>query len=416
MKKILIQGGQRLRGSVAVAGSTALALTAQIAALLASTGELKLANVADTMTVDTMNERLRKLDLAVTVNKPTHQLIIQSQAKLTADDLTAITSAKVASLMIGPLLARTGSVRLNKDQVPDEIIADLRCLGADVSLNDEALAIKAGRLKGSHLKLADSNCLSTQSLIMAAVLADGITVIENAAACDFEVIALANLLNKMGARVHGAGTKIVRVQGVTFLHGCDYEIAGDYLEATALMLAAAITNGDVIVENVHPQSVQGVINQLERMGCTVVVQQNGVRVLGTAVLLPADPQSLFPSTMYPELAILQLLANGKSSNAVMDQRLLDRLQKMQAGVQETAGELILNGPAKLSGIKVKAFDASSALTLTLAGLAAKGLTIVENGAYLGDEFEDLPAKLQSLGASLQLKDFESASKSLTKFK
>lgn len=357
MKKILIQGGQRLRGSVAVAGSTALALTAQIAALLASTGELKLANVADTMTVDTMNERLRKLDLAVTVNKPTHQLIIQSQAKLTADDLTAITSAKVASLMIGPLLARTGSVRLNKDQVPDEIIADLRCLGADVSLNDEALAIKAGRLKGSHLKLADSNCLSTQSLIMAAVLADGITVIENAA-CDFEVIALANLLNKMGARVHGAGTKIVRVQGVTFLHGCDYEIAGDYLEATALMLAAAITNGDVIVENVHLQSVQGVINQLERMGCTVVVQQNGVRVLGTAVLLPADPQSLFPSTMYPELAILQLLANGKSSNAVMDQRLLDQLQKMQAGVQETAGELILNGPAKLSGIKVKAFDAA----------------------------------------------------------
>ena len=111
--------------------------------------------------------------------------------------------------MIGPLLARTGSVRLNKDQVPDEIIADLRCLGADVSLNDEALAIKAGRLKGSHLKLADSNCLSTQSLIMAAVLADGITVIENAA-CDFEVIVLANLLNKMGARVHGAGTKIVR--------------------------------------------------------------------------------------------------------------------------------------------------------------------------------------------------------------
>ena len=405
MKKILIQGGQRLRGSVAVAGSTALALTTQIAALLASTGELKLANVADTMTVDTMNERLRKLDLAVTVNKPTHQLIIQSQAKLTANDLTAITSAKVTSLMTGPLLARTGS----------EIIANLRCLGADVSLNDEALAIKADRLKGSHLKLADSNCLSTQSLIMAAVLADGITVIENAA-CDFEVIALANLLNKMGARVHGAGTKIVRVQGVTFLHGCDYEIAGDYLEATALMLAAAITNGDVIVENVHLQSVQGVINQLERMGCTVVVQQNGVRVLGTAVLLPADLQSLFPSTMYPELAILQLLANGKSSNAVMDQRLLDQLQKMQAGVQETAGELILNGPAKLSGIKVKAFDASSALTLTLAGLAAKGLTIVENGAYLGDEFEDLPAKLQSLGASLQLKDFESASKSLTKFK
>ena len=415
MKKILIQGGQRLRGSVAVAGSTALALTTQIAALLASTGELKLANVADTMTVDTMNERLRKLDLAVTVNKPTHQLIIQSQAKLTANDLTAITSAKVTSLMTGPLLARTGSVRLNKDQVPDEIIANLRCLGADVSLNDEALAIKADRLKGSHLKLADSNCLSTQSLIMAAVLADGITVIENAA-CDFEVIALANLLNKMGARVHGAGTKIVRVQGVTFLHGCDYEIAGDYLEATALMLAAAITNGDVIVENVHLQSVQGVINQLERMGCTVVVQQNGVRVLGTAVLLPADPQSLFPSTMYPELAILQLLANGKSSNAVMDQRLLDQLQKMQACVQETAGELILNGPAKLSGIKVGAFDASSALTLTLAGLAAKGLTIVENGAYLGDEFEDLPAKLQSLGASLQLKDFESASKSLTKFK
>ena len=144
------------------------------------------------------------------------------------------------------------------------------------------------------------------------------------------------------------------------------------------------------------------------MGCTVVVQQNGVRVLGTAVLLPADPQSLFPSTMYPELAILQLLANGKSSNAVMDQRLLDQLQKMQAGVQETAGELILNGPAKLSGIKVGAFDASSALTLTLAGLAAKGLTIVENGAYLGDEFEDLPAKLQSLGASLQLKGFKSA--------
>ncbi|MFR0610459.1 UDP-N-acetylglucosamine 1-carboxyvinyltransferase [Limosilactobacillus mucosae] len=407
MKKILIQGGQRLRGSVAVAGSTTLALTAQIAALLASTGELKLANVADTLAVDTMNERLQKMNLSVTASKATHQLIIQSQAKLTADDLTAITSTKIASLMTGPLLVRTGRVRLNKDQVPDEVIAGLRCLGADISLNDETLVIKAGQLKGSHLKLADIDCLNTQSLILAAVFADGITVIENAS-CDFEVIALANLLNKMGARVHGAGTKIVRIQGVTFLHGCEYKIAGDYLEATALMLAAAITNGDVIVENVYPQSVQGVINQLERMGCTVVVQQNGVRVLGTAVLLPADPQSLFPSAMYSELAILQLLANGKSSNAAMDQRLLDQLLKMQASVQTAAGELILNGPAKLIGIKVKAFDAGSAMTLTLAGLAAKGLTIIENGAYLGDEFEALPAKLQSLGASLQAKDFKSA--------
>lgn len=405
MKKILIQGGQRLQGSAAVAGSTELALSMQAAALLASTGEFKLTNVADTAMVDSMSECLQKIGLGIDAVKPMHQLNVQAQAELTFDDLTTIDSSTSAALMVGPLLARTGSIKLNKDQLSDELIDGLSRLGATVSSDDQTLKVSVDQLTGSHLMIHSADCLITQSLILAAVLANGITVIENAA-CDFEVIALANLLNKMGARVHGAGTKTIRIQGVTFVHGCDFEVSGDHLEATALMLAAAITNGDVIVENIHAQAVQGAIDQLERMGCTVIVQQNGIRVLGTAVLLPSDPVALFPKTMRPELAVLQLLANGNSVNAKIDPKLLDQLQKMQADVQVQNDGLVLKGPCRLTGTSVKATDAVSALTLTLAGLAARGMTIVENGAYLGIEYEDLPSKLQGLGASLQLKDID----------
>lgn len=405
MKKILIQGGQRLQGNAAVAGSTELALSMQAAALLASTGEFKLTNVADTAMVDSMSECLQKIGLGIDAVKPMHQLNVQAQAELTFDDLTTIDSSTSAALMVGPLLARTGSIKLNKDQLSDELIDGLSRLGATVSSDDQTLKVSVDQLAGSHLMIHSADCLITQSLILAAVLANGITVIENAA-CDFEVIALANLLNKMGARVHGAGTKTIRIQGVTFVHGCDFEISGDHLEATALMLAAAITNGDVIVENIHAQAVQGAIDQLERMGCTVIVQQNGIRVLGTAVLLPSDPVALFPKTMRPELAVLQLLANGNSVNAKIDPKLLDQLQKMQVDVQVQNDGLVLKGPCRLTGTSVKATDAVSALTLTLAGLAARGMTIVENGAYLGIEYEDLPSKLQGLGASLQLKDID----------
>lgn len=405
MKKILIQGGQRLQGNAAVAGSTELTLSMQAAALLASTGEFKLTNVADTAMVDSMSECLQKIGLGIDAVKPMHQLNVQAQAELTFDDLTTIDSSTSAALMVGPLLARTGSIKLNKDQLSDELIDGLSRLGATVSSDDQTLKVSVDQLTGSHLMIHSADCLITQSLILAAVLANGITVIENAA-CDFEVIALANLLNKMGARVHGAGTKTIRIQGVTFVHGCDFEISGDHLEATALMLATAITNGDVIVENIHAQAVQGAIDQLERMGCTVIVQQNGIRVLGTAVLLPSDPVALFPKTMRPELAVLQLLANGNSVNAKIDPKLLDQLQKMQADVQVQNDGLVLKGPCRLTGTSVKATDAVSALTLTLAGLAARGMTIVENGAYLGIEYEDLPSKLQGLGASLQLKDID----------
>ncbi|MFR0620655.1 UDP-N-acetylglucosamine 1-carboxyvinyltransferase [Limosilactobacillus mucosae] len=405
MKKILIQGGQRLQGNAAVAGSTELALSMQAAALLASTGEFKLTNVADTAMVDSMSECLQKIGLGIDAVKPMHQLNVQAQAELTFDDLTTIDSSTSAALMVGPLLARTGSIKLNKDQLSDELIDGLSRLGATVSSDDQTLKVSVDQLTGSHLMIHSADCLITQSLILAAVLANGITVIENAA-CDFEVIALANLLNKMGARVHGAGTKTIRIQGVTFVHGCDFEISGDHLEATALMLATAITNGDVIVENIHAQAVQGAIDQLERIGCTVIVQQNGIRVLGTAVLLPSDPVALFPKTMRPELAVLQLLANGNSVNAKIDPKLLDQLQKMQADVQVQNDGLVLKGPCRLTGTSVKATDAVSALTLTLAGLAARGMTIVENGAYLGIEYEDLPSKLQGLGASLQLKDID----------
>lgn len=405
MKKILIQGGQRLQGNAAVAGSTELALSMQAAALLASTGEFKLTNVADTAMVDSMSECLQKIGLGIGAVKPMHQLNVQAQAELTFDDLTTIDSSTSAALMVGPLLARTGSIKLNKDQLSDELLDGLSRLGATVSSDDQTLKVSVDQLAGSHLMIHSADCLITQSLILAAVLANGITVIENAA-CDFEVIALANLLNKMGARVHGAGTKTIRIQGVTFVHGCDFEISGDHLEATALMLATAITNGDVIVENIHAQAVQGAIDQLERMGCTVIVQQNGIRVLGTAVLLPSDPVALFPKTMRPELAVLQLLANGNSVSAKIDSKLLDQLQKMQADVQIQNDGLVLKGPCRLTRTSVKATDAVSALTLTLAGLAARGMTIVENGAYLGIEYEDLPSKLQSLGASLQLKDID----------
>lgn len=228
------------------------------------------------------------------------------------------------------------------------------------------------------------------------------------AAREPEIVDLANVLNKMGARVHGAGTETIRIQGVTFLHGCEHAVVQDRIEAGTFMVAAAVTNGDVIIDEAIPEHNKPLISKLREMGTTVIEQEDGVRVIGTSVILPANVKTLphpgFPTDLQPQISVLQLCAHGTSllEETVFENRFmhLNELRRMNASFRIEGSTAVLNGPAQLNGAEVAATDLRAAAALVLAGLVAKGYTQVTNLKYLDRGYYDFAGKLRDLGADV----------------
>lgn len=415
MEKIIIKGGRRLAGHVAVEGAKNAVLPLQAACILASTGTFHLTNVPVLSDVLMMNELLKFLNIKVQFNQENHVLDLSADQKISSEAPFQYVSKMRASMVVmGPLLARTGYAKIALpggcaigSRPIDLHLKGLRQLGAVIDQHDGFIEAHADRLVGANIYLDFPSVGATQNIMMAATLAQGITTIENCAR-EPEIVDLANALNKMGARVHGAGTDIIRIQGVNFLHGCDYRVMSDRIEAGTFMIAAAATNGDVVVENAEAKYNEPLIAKLRDMGVTVIVQDDGIRVLGTAILLPSNVQTApypgFPTDLQPQMTVLQLLANGTSTmnETVFEKRFmhLEELRRMNAEYQINGSIAALSGPTEFSGAEVAATDLRAGAALVIAGLAAQGITQVRNLKYLDRGYYHLHQKLSKLGAQI----------------
>ena len=273
MEKIIIKGGHRLFGRVAVEGAKNAVLPLQAAGILASTGTLDLTNVPVLSDVLMMNELLKFLNIRVQFNQENHVIDLNASQKVSSEAPFQYVSKMRASMVVmGPLLARTGYAKIALpggcaigSRPIDLHLKGLRQLGAVIEQHDGYIEARADRLVGTNIYLDFPSVGATQNIMMAATLAEGITTIENCAR-EPEIVDLANALNKMGARVHGAGTDVIRIQGVNFLHGCDYRVMSDRIEAGTFMITAAATNGDVVIENAESKYNEPLIAKLQDMG------------------------------------------------------------------------------------------------------------------------------------------------------
>lgn len=421
MDKIIVKGGNRLSGRIQIEGAKNAVLPIQAASILASSGVVKLTNVPILSDVFTMNNVLKFLNISVNFDESNNQLILDASKKISSEAPFEYVSKMRASMVVmGPLLARCGHAKVAMpggcaigSRPIDLHLKGFEALGATIEQHDGYVEAFADHLTGGNIYLDFPSVGATQNIMMAATLADGITTIENAAR-EPEIVDLANVLNKMGASVHGAGTETIRIQGVTFLHGCEHSVVQDRIEAGTFMVAAAVTNGDVIIEDAIPEHNKPLISKLREMGVTVVEQDDGVRVIGTSVILPANVKTMphlgFPTDMQPQISVLQLCAHGTSilEETVFENRFmhLNELRRMNAKFAIEGSSAVLEGPTEFNGAEVAATDLRAAAALVLAGLVAKGYTQVTNLKYLDRGYYNFTGKLKKLGAEIARVDVD----------
>ena len=422
MEKIVVKGGQRLTGRVKVEGAKNAVLPIQAASILASSGNIKLSNVPILSDVTTMNQLLRFLNIKVDFDKDKHVLTIDAADPVSSEaPLEYVSRMRASMVVLGPLLARTGHAQIALpggcaigSRPIDLHLKGLRQLGAIIEQHDGYLEARTEHLIGDHIYLDFPSVGATQNLMMAATLAQGITTIENAAS-EPEIVDLANMLNKMGARVHGAGTDIIRIQGVNFLHGCEHTVMPDRIEAGTFMIATAITNGDVVVEGAIAEHNTSLIAKLEEMGVTVIVQEDGIRVLGTSVLIPTNIKTLpypgFPTDLQSMAMTLLTTANGVGiiTESLYENRFMQvpDLNRMGADIHQDRNHAIIKGVKKLSGATLTASDLRAGASLVVAALMAEGNSIVEKLHHIDRGYENFENKIRLLGGKIERRNEDS---------
>lgn len=414
MEKIIVQGGAKLKGRVKVHGAKNAVLPLIAASILASRGEVRIHDVPMLEDVKTITELLRNLGIFVE--------LVEDHVKIKAEKILSTTASyelvrkmRASFVVMGPLLTRQKHARIplpggcNIGSRPiDQHLKGLEALGAKFDIGQGHIeGYVNGRLKGAKIYLDFPSVGATQNIMMAAVLAEGRTVIENAA-CEPEIIDLANFLNALGARVVGAGTDEIRIDGVDFLHGTDYTVIPDRIEAGTYMVAAAITGGEVFVEGAISDHLNPVIAKLREMGVHVLEGENGIYVRGGGELQAVDVKTLpypgFPTDMQSQMMALQLAAKGTSilTETVFENRFMhvEEMKRMGGRIKIDGRSAIIEGGHPLSGAQVKATDLRAGAALILAGLIASGTTEVTELHHLDRGYVDIVGKLRQLGANI----------------
>lgn len=417
MEKIIVHGGKPLQGSVHIDGAKNAVLPIQAATILASEGQTSISNVPLLSDVYTMNNVLRFLNVKVDFDEANNEIQFDASSELSSEAPFEYVSKMRASIVVmGPLLARLGKVKVALpggcaigSRPIDLHLKGFEALGANIEQHDGYVEATApDGLTGTDIYLDFPSVGATQNIMMAATLATGKTVIQNAAR-EPEIVDLANVLNKMGARVVGAGTEQIRIQGVSELHGTDHAVVQDRIEAGTFMIAAAVTKGDVLIQDAIAEHNQPLILKMREMGVSITETDAGIRVIGTDHLKPADVKTLphpgFPTDMQPQMTILQLAANGHSSmtETVFENRFMhmEELRRMNAKYTISGRTVVMDGPTDFNGAEVAATDLRAAAALVIAGLVAKGYTQVRNLQYLDRGYHDFHKKLADLGAEIK---------------
>jgi UDP-N-acetylglucosamine 1-carboxyvinyltransferase len=414
MELLRITGGRRLEGAVPTSGSKNATLPVMAAALLTDQ-PVDLVNVPDIEDIETMAKMLRHLGVAVERPAPTEWRL---QAEAPDSSVAASLSRRLRGsfLLLGALVARTGEAVISRPGGDDigmrrveQHLEGLRAMGAEIHEEGDTIVARAARLRGARIDLDMPTVTGTENLMMAASLAEGITVINNAAR-EPHVVDLARCLVGMGARISGAGTELIVVEGQGgLLHGTRHSVTTDYIEAGTYMVAAAATGGDVSVERMRPSDVRWLIGKLRAAGCEVVEGSSHVRVSRSGPLLPVDvttwPHPGFATDLQSPFVALMTQARGMSivSEAVFENRFrhVSELHKLGADVVVNGRSAVITGPAPLRGARVRVPDIRSGAALVIAGLCAQGTTELDAVFHLDRGYERLEEKLSGLGAGIE---------------
>ena len=416
MEKIIVRGGNKLNGTVEIEGAKNAVLPILAASILPTEGRTVLYNVPILSDVFTMNNVIRFLNVKVGFDEDQKEITVDSTDELSYEAPFKYVSKMRASIVVlGPLLARVkhakvampGGCAIGSRPI-DLHLKGLEAMGAKIIRNDGYIEATTDGLKGANIYLDFPSVGATQNIMMAATLAKGTTIIENVAR-EPEIVDLANFLNKMGAHVTGAGTETIKVVGVDHLHGVEHTVVQDRIEAGTFMVAAAITNGNVLIKDAVEEHNKPLISKLEEMGAQIIREDDGIRVIGPEKLKPADVKTMphpgFPTDMQPQISVAQLAADGTSTltETVFENRFmhLEELRRMNADFKVEGNAAVLNGPTNFSGSEVAATDLRAAAALILAGLIAKGITQVTHLEYLDRGYWHFNQKLASLGAEIK---------------
>lgn len=416
MEKIIVHGGHRLEGTVEIEGAKNAVLPILAASILASEGRTFLSNVPILSDVYTMSNVIRFLNVQVGFDESTKTMVLDATGNLSYEAPFKYVSKMRASIVVlGPLLARLGHAKVAMpggcaigSRPIDLHLKGLEAMGVEIERYDGYIEARTDCLKGANIYLDFPSVGATQNIMMAATLAKGTTIIENVAR-EPEIVDLANVLNKMGAKVYGAGTETIKVVGVDHLHGTEHTIIQDRIEAGTFMVAAALTKGNVLIKDAIVEHNKPLISKLDEMGVGVIDEEKGVRIIGPEKLKPTTIKTLphpgFPTDMQPQMSILQLAANGTSilTETVFENRFmhLEELRRMNADFKIEGNSVILYGPTDFCGAEVAATDLRAAAALVLAGLVSKGITQVTNLKYLDRGYYRFHEKLASLGAEIK---------------
>lgn len=416
MEKIIVSGGNQLKGSVDIDGAKNAALPILAATILASKGKNVIDNIPLLSDIHIMNEVLKHLNVDVSLDEENQTIETNAEKKLNTDTPFDFMSKMRASIVVmGPLLARTGYAKVALpggcaigSRPIDLHLKGFEAMGVDIKVGNGYIEASVDRLKAANIYLDFPSVGATQNIMMAATMAQGKSVIENVAR-EPEIVDLANFLNKMGAKIVGAGTDSLRIKGVESLKGTEHSVLPDRVESGTFMIAAAITQGEVLIKNAVSDHNKPLISKLREMGTTFVESSEGLKVIGPEKLIPTDvktqPYPGYPTDLQAPMTIAQLTAKGTSimRETVFENRFMhmEELRKMNASFQIDGQSLIIQGGVNLQGAEVASTDLRAAASLILAGLISEGYTQVTQLHHLDRGYSKFHLKLKELGADIE---------------
>ncbi|MCC9902594.1 UDP-N-acetylglucosamine 1-carboxyvinyltransferase [Streptococcus agalactiae] len=418
MDKIIVEGGQtRLQGQVVIEGAKNAVLPLLAATILPSQGKTLLTNVPILSDVFTMNNVVRGLDIQVDFNCDKNEILVDASGDiLDVAPYKFVSQMRASIVVLGPILARNGHAKVSMpggctigSRPIDLHLKGLEAMGATITQNGGDITAQAEKLKGANIYMDFPSVGATQNLMMAATLASGTTTIENAAR-EPEIVDLAQLLNKMGAKVKGAGTETLTIIGVDALHGTEHDVVQDRIEAGTFMVAAAMTSGNVLVKDAIWEHNRPLISKLMEMGVEVSEEEDGIRVKAdTKKLKPVTVKTLphpgFPTDMQAQFTALMAVVNGESTmiETVFENRFqhLEEMRRMGLQTEILRDTAMIHGGRALQGAPVMSTDLRASAALILAGMVAQGQTVVGQLTHLDRGYYQFHEKLAALGANIK---------------
>ncbi len=419
MNQFIMKGGNPLVGDVVISGAKNAALGILAAAIMTD-DDVIIENLPDVRDINVLLEAISEIGAQVErIDRHSVKINASTIREVSVDD-EYIRKIRGSYYFTGALLGKYKSAEVplpggcNIGSRPiDQHLKGFRALGAKIEIDRGAVIAHAIDLVGSHIYLDVVSVGATINVMMAAALAEGQTILENAAK-EPHVVDVANFLNSMGANIKGAGTDIIRIRGVRRLHGTEYSIIPDQIEAGTFMCAAAITRGDVTVKNVIPKHLEAISAKLIEIGCEVIEGDDEVRVVGKprqhSTNIKTLPYPGFPTDMQPQMAVTLALAEGTSmiTESIFENRFkyVDELSRMGGNIKVEGNVAVIDGVKGFTGAQVESPDLRAGAALVLAGLSATGYTVVDEIGYIQRGYEKFEEKLQALGAHIDIVDSE----------